>query len=221
MAMHNDPDHPWVFQRDEIDLLEEDIEEIYQRFEKNADFIMENSVIQEQLETEEFSDAEFTVMLAEEFAVKKAPKIPEFRLDEKYESTQGGVQEARRSPLYDGAFIWSSTVFGFAKEVYDQNGPFAHNAFRVYLNAKMIPIKLSIIHVDELNDEFSLDVAEKEFDLASVYINRVLESLSGLVSTNPDIVAQLILRGERLNKIVQETIALIKKRKQRGSGSFL
>jgi hypothetical protein len=219
--MQNDPDHPWVFQRDEIDLLEEDIDEIFQRYRKKEQFQVENLIIQEQMETEELSDVEFTLRMNEGFFEKKKDEAPRFVLDKQFEIKARATEEIKRNPLYESALIWSNAVFRFASSLYEKKIDQLHDAFRVYFNVKFVPLKLSIFHADDYGDELSLDIAEKELELALVYVTRVLESLSNLVFFDREQVFVFLTKGESLRQNIHKSLLAIKKRKQSRKNGFV
>lgn len=219
--MQNDSQYPWIFQRDEIDLLEEDIEDIYQRFGKDNSFGIENIVIQEQMETEELSDVEFTVRMSEIITEDHPPKIPEFVLDEQFDLKKNSTEELKRNPLYDWSLRWANSLFDFAKDLYENKGKRTEHVFRVYFNVKFVPIKLSITFADDDHPEFSIDIAEKEFELANIYIKRVLDSLYELVFYDREKVYVFLTEGERIKKTIQDTLEMIRKRKQSRLNFFL
>ncbi len=218
--MQNDPSHPWIFQRDEFYLIEEDIDEIFHRFIKKDGFKIENSVIEEQMEAEELSDVEFTLKMSEGLFENKNIQAPAFRLDKQFETERPQPENQKRNSLYEGSLVWSNAVFAFAKKLYDKKFEKTEDVFRVYFNVKFVPLKLSIVHADEMADEFSLDIAEKEFELTKIYLERVLESLSRLVFVDSEKVVAFLSDGEKIKKHVEETLVIIKKRKQSKPGFY-
>jgi len=56
-----DHDYPWVFRRDEIDILEDELEDLYEAFHRSEDgSSFESAILGEQLDTQEQSDRELS-----------------------------------------------------------------------------------------------------------------------------------------------------------------
>ncbi len=174
------PKSSWMFHRDEVDLLEEEIEDLYQRHQASTGVLseMEADVISEQLETEERSEAEMTLTLGPQLLkedpahAQHAPPAPE----ESLSLPELLKRHTRRDPLYEEVFLWSQRVFAFAKKHYVGQTDTSRDMFRVYVNAKMIPIKFATgISEEMMDDLFSLDISEKENELTLLGLRRRLD----------------------------------------------
>ena len=56
MTYQSDPQHPWIFHRDEVDLLEEDIEDIYRGYQEQpkTQTVVEDRVAEHHPSTETY-----------------------------------------------------------------------------------------------------------------------------------------------------------------------
>lgn len=194
----------WMFQRDEVDLLEEEIEEIYhvQEHRDPVESAMEREVMKEQMETEERTETELVLTWGAQMLEQGHPHHEEpFDLDLELPLRELLKDQTQRDPLYIQGFLWSRDVFRFAKEHYGSGSDVSEEMFRVYLNATMIPIKLSIGHADaSLDDAFSRSVFQKEYELALIYLERTLESLQRLVIKGYALLIPFVSSGLTLRK---------------------
>ena len=203
----------WMFGRDEVDLLEEEVEEIYDaqeaRGHEEAD--MEHLVMQEQIDTEEQTERELANVwggdLLERDSVSRAEGD---EVDSSIPLRELLKEHMFRDPLYTQAYVWSSAVFRFAKEQYLSGQDRSRDMFRVYLNANMIPIKLAIGRTDAcLHDPFTLHVMQKEYELALTYLERTLESLHVLTVRGYDLLIPFTTSGAALRRHLLHAIAHI------------
>lgn len=127
MATHSE--NPWVFERDEIDLLEEDLDEIYRT---HAD----SQVLEELLEIQEQED---DIVIArpqvETISTKSVKEILHVC--------------SYRNPLYELVFVWSQKVSELAFQFYNKDS-LSEDAFVVYVVAKLIPIKPSPVYFSQI-----------------------------------------------------------------------
>lgn len=203
-------ENDWVFHRDEIDLLEEELEEIYHFIEAHnpKDTEMEQSVMKEQIASEEQTEMELTSDFGFEMLEhdhSSCEKTFELNIDI---SVQEMLREqVLRDPLYSLFYVWSKDVFQFAKEQYLFGHDKTRDMFRVYLNAKIIPIKLSTGRINEsFEDPFLLQIIKKEYDLALTYLDRTLESLRALVVRGYDLLIPFVASGEMLRSKLTDMI---------------
>jgi len=207
-----DPDdHAWVFERDEIDLLEDELEELYTYIEhlhlpKTA---MESLVLKELTDTEDQGEDELTVELGSELLHthhhEPAP------VDEGM-SQQGSLRDQlrgqlERDPLYLRAYAWSDGLFAYAKEAYRSGQDGSKAMFRVYVNAKMVPIKLSIGRAqDPKEDPFLFQLVKKEYELALIYLDRTLESLDDLVEQGYSVLLPFVASGQAFRRMLRKAL---------------
>ncbi len=180
-----DHDYPWVFRRDEIDILEDELEDLYEAFhrsEKRTSF--ESIVLGEQLETQERSDRDLSQRLG--FDVLQPP--PSTLLTsresteapgETFELWQQELAHIRIHPLYQEAKRWAVRVKPVAKHGYEQGGGYAGECFRVYANVNLVPLKIFTALCEELHEDVvGWEIALEEYRLALTYVERILDSLS-------------------------------------------
>ncbi len=177
--------HPWMFHRDEIDVLEEDFDALFDHrnhADDPAAHEAEERVLEEQVMTEEQSEADLTLRLGpvaeslgESWAVTTEAAEPSVPLKDALR------QSAVRDPFYERVFEWASRLSVWARARYDAGGRRRSDFFRVLVNAYLVPVKLaSALGHEALEDATSVQVAGKEAELACVYMTRIAESLSAL-----------------------------------------
>ncbi len=198
MTYQSDPQHPWIFHRDEVDLLEEDIEDIYRGYQEQpkTQTVVEDQVLKEQLETEELSDAELVLKMGSKM----------FDLEDRSCGVDHNDNESfavplrphvNRNPLYIHTRTWAQEVYRFAKDTYHNKQVHSRDIFRVYINVNMIPIKLSIAQTEEMQeDPLAFEIAEKEYVLVLTYLDRVLESLEKIQMQSLTALDELINKGK-------------------------
>jgi hypothetical protein len=207
-SMISDPQSPWIFRRDEVDLLEEDIDDIYDLHQSGQGRIqtMEQAIISEQLDTEEQAEAEFAMQIdmrnGTRFSSEKS--VWEVRA-EKMREEDDLVCDVQRSPFYEQVFRFADDAFVYASEVYARKNNDAENAFRIRINVKMVPIKCAIAFSEELHvDPMSLALARKEFTLAIVYLDRVLLSFAFMAAAGDERAQTFLAPGTKMKQILQQ-----------------
>jgi hypothetical protein len=216
MKTHDD-DYPWVFGRDEIDLLEDEIEDLFQKYgigsEVNNE--VEVKVLQEQVETEEQSDAELAARLgmglfdSENTASKETPFSNQKRLPRREENM-------RLHPIYQRARVWAGELHAWAKSSYEGGGAGQGDVFRIYVNVNLVPIKLfTALHEEQHGDKIGLEVAEQEYQLGQTYLERILESMSVVMILDETFGSLIRLRteAEELRAVVVGQLTMIKRKK--------
>lgn len=212
--------NPWMFHRDELDVLEDEIDLLQQKFFSAVDLGVETFeavVLREQLDTEEASDTALSKRLGltdESLSVESADG---HLLEDAYVELSSGLDVFRRHPLYQFARTWSATVRTFSKAGYDEASYNAEAFFRAYVNAHTVPIKVFTALCEEaFVDAIGLEVAEQEYELALTYIGRILTSLSMTVSNAQtfDTLSAIHGRGEELRAIIIGKLAEIRRKKQ-------
>jgi len=212
-----------VFRRDDVDLLEDQLEDLYERYQGDTrgERSMEQEVLQEQVQTEEVSDQELSITLGEQLfeSVHKhqehtVPSGGEMDFEQEDEPL---IPTQQRDPLYLEARAWSVPVFAFAQQRYLQKDTRGREVFRIYVNTNLIPIKLSTAIQEEcLDDGFAHEIALKEYELTCTYLERVLEDLVILFETGEGRPAlqQMIIGGKRLLRLVRGRHALLKRQRR-------
>lgn len=217
----NNSDNPWIYCRDEIDLLEDEIEDIYTRFKGGkAGTDDEQSVIEEQMDTEDLSDIELTFLQSKDTQDNKhtSENCADLELEDVFSLRKMLAEQAQRDPLYLESFLWADVVFKFAKREYNSGINRSKAMFRIYLNVKMVPIKLSINRPEEgVLETVVLDIIEKEYSLALTYIERVIESLECLVVDYEYETRKMLFGAYKVrSKIIQEIDRIQKSRGTQG-----
>ncbi|OGL97921.1 hypothetical protein A2318_03900 [Candidatus Uhrbacteria bacterium RIFOXYB2_FULL_45_11] len=203
-----DPQSPWMFRRDEVDLLEEDIDDIYDLHQSSNGRIqtMEQAIISEQLDTEEQADAEFTMQMDLRNVTRLRTEKSAWEIQaEKMREEDDLECDVQRSPFYEQLFRFADEAFVYASEVYLRKDDAAEHAFRVRVNVKMVPIKCAIALSEELHDDvLSLALARKEFALAIVYLDRVLISFAFMAAAGDDRAQSFLKPGTHMKQILQQ-----------------
>lgn len=220
MSFH-DHDYPWLFHRDEVDLLEDELEDLYATFAcdpRETPQTDEAAVLREQWETEEFSDAELTLklglgMLHEQ---RQAPLTARGSVDDEDEEEEF-VESIRRHPLYQSARLWAAIVHDLSKAGYGRNDRFRRHFFRAYANVNLVPIKIFAALAEEMcDDPLGETVAEEEYLLALIYLDRVRRSLSAFLHSMEDFesIERLQSRGGMLQEAIEHQLIHLRRRKK-------
>lgn len=201
-------DNPWIFHRDEIDLLEEEMDEIYRKFDPASGepvLYMEDQVLKEQIETEEQSEADLILELGPEYLLWhehhecKGPITPEESMVDMLRS------HSHRDPFYERLYLWADRVFRFAWDRYEETELKSLEVFRVYVNVKMIPIKFVLTQTHQMSGSImSRQIAKKERNLCFTYFQRTLESLNGSAFFGSDESGVLIAEGKLLERLLKK-----------------
>lgn len=201
-----DQDFPWVFRRDEIDILEDELEDLYETYHRPGDVpSFESSVLREQLDTEERSDQELSTRLG--FNVLEPPpsSVVSSRdadaSSDTWSAWQEELEHVRSHPLYQQAKTWAAQVKPVAKRGYEQDGACAGELFRIYANMNLVPLKIFTAMCEEMHeDDVGYEIAREEYRLALTYVERILESMSLLIFI-PELSAWLQLCRDGARKL--------------------
>jgi len=216
--MHTPEDeYPWVFGRDDIDLLEDEIEDLFQQFGRGANKTsdVEVQVLQEQVETEERSDAELAERLGLSMLEPRADSTSPGGFHSSATSSPQ-IDNMRLHPLYQRARAWAQELRAWSKAAYETGTPGKGDVFRVYANVNLVPIKLFTgLHEEQHGDAIGLEVAEQEYQLALTYLERIIESLTLVLVLEEGIGPLVSLRGqaEELRAIVVGQLAAVRRKK--------
>ena len=189
-----DHDYPWVFRRDEIDILEDELEDLYELVaRREQDHPFESAILREQIETQERSDQE----LATRLGFDVLHEVSEFGVcaHGSQTSTQDNsfwwsseLLYVRSHPLYQKAKRWAEALKPFAKRGYEQGGSSAPELFRVYANVNLVPLKIFTALTEELHeDEVGFEIAWEEYRLALTYLERIMDSLESMAFLTDDV----------------------------------
>ncbi|MBI4437630.1 hypothetical protein HY631_01625 [Candidatus Uhrbacteria bacterium] len=186
MTTH-DTDYPWFFRRDDVDLLEDELEDLYGKYGRGREdepLSFEAQVLEEQMDTEEQSDADLALKLGmEKLREERSPSVhlgtPSLLEDDLEDDF---TQSIREHPLYRHARAWATQQSTFAKQGYERGGVHAGAFFRAYANVNLVPIKIFLALCEEdYGDRAGAIVAHEAFLLALTFLGRVRESLSSVL----------------------------------------
>lgn len=213
--MFSDPHFPWVFRRNEIDLLEEDIDALYDFYgsaSKSGETI-EQMIIDEQIETEDQADAEFARSVDLRLF---SPTQTHWNVDrEQYASDQDLILDTERPPFYEHLFHYAEAVYQHATQMYEKHQEDREHAFRIRLNVKMIPVKCAAAMSDELHeDPLSKAMALKQYKLGIIYFDRTLVSLAYLVAKGDEVAGGFIKPGMHMKSILQQHLTRLENHKR-------
>lgn len=199
--------NPWVFHRDEFNLLEEAFEGILRQHDKSIDgaaFPLEEQVIKEQLDTEEATENELASRIGVDWLdiVALATSESIQHVDDTLSLRDALKQNGIRDPLYQKAREWALAIHRWTKGEYIDEGVEGYDMYRAHLNVLLVPIKIAFAVTEEQHeDKHSADIADKEFQLAETYLDRVRESLLAL--------NQALILPEAIQRRLQESVILM------------
>lgn len=214
-----DQDFPWVFRRDEIDVLEDELEDIYEMYHRSDDMpSFESSILCEQLDTEERSDQELSTRLGFDVLEPSPPSVVLSRdsaPSDIWDAWQEEFVHVRSHPLYQQAKKWVAEVKPTARRGYEQGGVHAGELFRIYANMNLVPLKIFVALCEEMyEDDIGYEIAREEYRLALTYVERILESMSLMI-----LVLELsswiqcgLERGRRLQEALMFTLVNLPRR---------
>jgi len=200
-----------MFHRDEIDLLEEEMEEIYEQHAcepNDAVSLMEDRVLMEQQETEERFEIELTLQIGPRALLHPLHEMsdpPAFTADESLVHLLQA--HTARDPLYEDLYLWTQRVFAYARSRYFDRAIRQEDFFRVYVSVKMIPIKF-VMALEErcVEDVVAKEIAKKEASLCFLYLERTIDSLQHLSFLGDKDAQPLLKEGIILERNVREAI---------------
>jgi hypothetical protein len=196
-----------MFERNEIDLLEEDLDEIYQQHEpsiREPILKMEGRVLQEQLETETEFEADLALKIGPLHFLREVSGDSETKSFGKESFRDVLLAHATRDPLYERVYLWAKHVADYAHDRYEHDKAHREDAFRAFVNVKMIPIKLACVRSEfSQRDSVSGQIAKKEQRLCLTYFTRTLQTLQNIAFSGDEEAIILFQEGETLQGQVQ------------------
>lgn len=198
-------DNPWIVHRDEMDLLEEEVDDLFRRHGRPAgDLVaeMETRVLREQTNTEELSAAEFDLQIGEESVVFEAD-TSDHLLQEPKTIQQSLRLQAMRDPVYVQVFQWSRRVYAYTTQRYQVEGDKKEELFRVHVNVNLVPLKCAAALLEQMGqDSLSQTMFEKERRLCEIYFLRTLDSLRHCAFTGDEEADVLEKEGRAIYELV-------------------
>ncbi|MFA4845171.1 MAG: hypothetical protein WC654_01275 [Patescibacteria group bacterium] len=219
MSFH-DSQYPWIFHRDEVDLLEDELEDLYAKYgsDSQGDSMSEEAVIlQEQMDTEEQSDAEITLKLGMDMLheTRHPPNHPQHSSSQEEQDEDEFTLFIRNHPLYQRARVWAGFLRSVAKIGYERGGERRRNFFRVYANVNLVPIKIFTALGEEMHeDRLGQIVAQEEYLLALIYLDRTRESLSHILYSveEVEVIERLQTQGEIIKQALMSQLTTLRRR---------
>lgn len=174
-----------MFRRDEIDLCEDELEDLYEQFPvlEGDSISFESAVLSEQLETEDASDQ----VLSQRLGLDLIEQLTDFANLSRAASdtptsvpvSDQGIAQIRHHPFYQQMRRCVGIVKPCAKQAYANEGAYASEWFRVYANITIVPLKIYTGMSESTHgDQIGFEVAQEEYRLAILYLDRILESLT-------------------------------------------
>lgn len=162
----------WLFQRDEIDVLETELDALWDRHMRHGKGTTEEeAALKEYADTEEWAETDLLLRAGE-----PAPCLHEEEQRHAFEEMP--VAEflrhgAQRDPLY-------VRVYGWARRAADwSEGAPSADAFRAQVNALLVPVKFAFAQAGEAHEgRAAREAALSDYALALQYLSRAAESLS-------------------------------------------
>ncbi len=177
----------WLFQRDEIDVLESELDAIWDRHMKGGSRsgTDEETVLKEYADTEDWAETELVLRAGpadepschheeeRQAAFEELPLLDYLR------------QGLQRDPLYVDAYAWARRVAERLQarppEAKDAPADAARHAFRARINALLVPVKISFAVSGEVHEGArARATARTDYELAGVYLKRAAQSLERL-----------------------------------------
>jgi len=175
---------PWLFHRDDLTLLEEDFDALFESHEltqSKREKDMEESVLKEHLQTEERSESQLAERLGPEWIIEAFADELDDSEQEETSHSHLHVEHAQIDPLYAEVIRWTKATVRWGRRQYFKKGNRSEDVYRILVNAHLVPMKISFALSEEHDAEkLSREIAAKEYELAAIYLERTLGSLRSL-----------------------------------------
>lgn len=204
-------DNPWLFHRDEVDLLEEEMDDLYREQDaaaKGKMVRMEDLVLQEQMETEERSDAELAGSIGDGSALDVSSGDGHAHFDSGEDLPSSLREElefqSERDPVYEHLYVWAQRVFAYTTQRYVIEGLRDEDVFRAHVNVKMVPIKFVAALCEFVpGDPIAEHIAAVERDLCFTYLTRTIDSLEHRSFLGDDEATPFVQEGRELEDLAR------------------
>ncbi len=163
----------WLFQRDEIDVLESELDVLWDRHMRPGDGrTEEEAVLKEYADTEDWAETDLLLRAGE----------PEVHVHEEDREAFDGMpavdflrQAADRDPLYVRAYEWARRSSAWAEGLPKAGA----EALRAQVNALLVPVKLAFAQSGEAHEGRGARAAVlSDYALAVQYAARAAESFN-------------------------------------------
>ncbi len=195
----------WLFQRDEIDVLETEIDHLWDLYvgRHKADG-EEGRVLKEYADSEAWAETDVLLRIGPPQDTPCSHAEEHQRHMEELPLGHVLRQGLQRDVLYAQTYAWSRKMADWVETRAASYGG-AYDLFRVYVNVLLVPVKLAFALSGEAHEgRYAQEMALSDFGLALLYLSRAAESLRRLGATDQareaDQLSQAILaRRTRLN----------------------
>lgn len=168
----------WLFQRDEVDVLESELDALWDKYAKpSKERSREAAVLKEYADTEDWAETELLLRLGpvaepEEPCAHEEDRRRAFAQVPLADYLRQGLQ---RDPLYVEAFQWARIAIELTATTEEPE------AFRVRVNALLVPVKLAFAFMGEGHEgAVAKEAARSDYELTRTYLARAAESLGRL-----------------------------------------
>ncbi len=200
--------NPWIFHRDELDLLEEEMDDIYRLHRAGApDQIsdMEDRVLKEQMQTEEYAELELALEIGPDYLCvrdREGDHGHDFASDSLSQTLRA---YSSRDPLYEQVYLWSQRVFRYTFKRYFSEQKKKEDFFHAHVNVNMIPIKFASAFAEKIvGDSISDRIAHSERQLCLTYFVRTLGALHSQAFSGDEEAVCLEKEGRELERLVRQ-----------------
>ena len=213
MEEENKPEPSWLYKRTELDLLEEDFQSLY------LDTLGQDRILSEMeeeiLEEQEATDREAHAHLHHLFSHDEKSTLadPIFFQESKEDEEVNTQTITEMLTSLSAADPLAHSAYAFARDIYQRtnlshkNSALHRHLFCIRANAPLFGAKVGFaVREEEATDEFGPHIALKEYDVAIIFLERILVSLKKLsqeeVFSQSEALA-FVAEGERLHNSLQ------------------
>lgn len=173
-----DHESPWLFHRDEIDLFEDEYEQLLARARRIPHRAL-RQIIEEQEATEERAQGELEIALAPFNMAQAECPLHAFEASVEELSVEELLEPASSlDELSALAHAWSRSL---REQVCEGTGEEKMEEMRVRMNAPLVVAKCTFAAEEQaIGDAPAIIIADKELELAQIYLKRTLQALDKL-----------------------------------------
>lgn len=174
--------YPWIFRRDELDLLEDELEDLFDVHDQDAEpATFESLILKEQLFLQECSDRELSQRLGFDVS-QEAQTMFDTREPVDLQHSQELFQRVQKDALYLQARDWFYLLNKQAKREYERGEADAAQMFEVYASTFVVPLKIfTSLTQSGYGDRVGLEIAEEEYRLVLYYLDKILQVMKGFL----------------------------------------
>jgi hypothetical protein len=201
---------PWFFFRDDLDVLEEDIDTVFLRHQnRHADVdthAMEHEVLEEHAQSEPDPDSDGTMAIDSCVCPDCGQDHAAGWLDDPRPLSEILREGQWQDELYAKARRWADGLFAWSGRAYERLVCKDRDLFRLHVNVCLVPEKIARSReVEVAEDPLAFARADKELSLALIYLDRAMESLRRFVQRlpNPQRWQAYVVTGMELRRLLE------------------